>query len=119
MQKGDDCATLPTICSLLPLFDYEAKSVAMIQHAMNVIKSAIGFLNPGQIPVITVDQPFYSVAKQIQWNWPDSHGEQQFVIIPGGLHTEMATLSVLGDWLKDSGWIAKWSCKCFSKRVQY
>lgn len=103
MQQGD-CSTLPAISSIFPLFSYEAKSVAMIRHAMNVIKSAIEFLNPGQIPVITVDQPLYSVAKQIQWNWPDTHGEQQFVIIPGGLHIEMATLSFLGDLLEDSGW---------------
>ena len=71
---------------------------------MNVIKKSIDFLNPGQIPVITVDQPLYSVVKQIQWNWPDTYGGDQFVIIPGGLHIGMATLSTLGNWLEDSGW---------------
>ena len=71
---------------------------------MNVIKKSIDFLNPGQIPVITVDQPLYSVVKQIQWNWPDTYGGDKFVIIPGGLHIEMATLSTLGNWLEDSGW---------------
>ena len=72
---------------------------------MNVIKAAVQYLNPGQVPVITVDQPLYSIAKQIQWNWPDTHGEQKFVILMGGLHIEMAVLSVLGDWLADSGWV--------------
>ena len=95
----------PAITSLFPLFPDEAKSVAMIRHAMNVIKTAIQFLNPGQIPVIAVDQPLYSIAKQIQWNVPDTHGEQHFVFMLGGLHIEMAILSVLGDWLEDSGWV--------------
>ena len=42
------------------------------------------------------------MAKQIQWKWPESHGEQPFVFIPGGLHIVMAALSVLGNWLEDS-----------------
>ena len=72
----------------------------MIQHSMNVIKKATQHLNPGQVPVIAVDQPLYTVAKKIHWNWPQSHGEQRFVFILGGLHIEMASLSVLGDWLE-------------------
>ena len=103
-QKSDASCVIPAISSLLPLFSEEAKSVAMLRHSMNVIKKSIDFLNPGQIPVITVDQLLYSVVKQIQWNWPDTYGGDQFVIIPGGLHIEMATLSTLGNWLEDSGW---------------
>lgn len=44
------------------------------------------------------------VAKQIQWNWPQYHDEQHLVFILGGLHTDMLALSVLGNWLGDSGW---------------
>lgn len=76
----------------------------MIRHLMDVIKKTTEYLNPGQAPVIAVDQPLSTVAKQIQWNWPESHDEQHFVFILGGLHIEMATLSVLGNWLEDSGW---------------
>ena len=32
-------------------------------------------------------------------------GDDNFVIILGGLHTEMAERKVIGDWLKDSGWV--------------
>ena len=92
--------TFTFISSLLPSLSEGAKSVAMLRHSMNVIKKSIDFLNPGQISVITVNQPLYSVVKQIQWNWPDTYGEDQFVIIPGDLHIEMATL---GNWLEDSG----------------
>ena len=49
----------------------------MILHSMNAIKFA-------------VDQPSFAIVKQIQWNWPASHGENQLVILLGGLHIEMA-----------------------------
>lgn len=74
-------AVMPAITLLLPLFPDEAKSVAMICHSMDVIKKATEYLNPAQVPVIAVDQPLFTVAKQIQWNWPQSYGEQQFVFI--------------------------------------
>ena len=37
----------PDISCLLPLFQEEAKFVAMILHAMNTVKSSVEFLNPG------------------------------------------------------------------------
>ncbi|KAL9954824.1 hypothetical protein ACROYT_G042404 [Oculina patagonica] len=94
------------ISALLPLFPDQAKSVAMIRHAMDVVKACVHHLNPGQTPVIAMDQPLYAVAKQIQWNWPDQFGEKKIVVMFGGLHIEMAFLKVLGGWLEDSGWVA-------------
>ena len=58
-------------------------------------------VNPGQVPVLTVDQPLYAIAKAIQWSWPDQYGEGKY-----GLHIEMALLNVLGNWLDGSGWVA-------------
>ncbi|CAH3155424.1 unnamed protein product [Porites lobata] len=75
----------------------------MIRHAMNVIKLSVDHLNPGQVPVIAVDQPLYAVAKN-QWRWASHYGEDKFVVVFGGLHIEMAFLKVLGDWLEGSGW---------------
>ena len=37
----------PAVSSLLPLFQDEAKSVAMIRHSMNIVKKATEYLNPG------------------------------------------------------------------------
>ena len=74
----------------------------MIRHAMDVIKACVNYLNPGQVPVVAMDQPLYAVAKQIQWNWKDSYGEKKFVITFGGLHIEMAFLKIIGDWLDES-----------------
>ena len=48
------------LTSLLPLFHQQAKSVAMIRHSMDIVKTAVEILNPGQVPVITCDQPLYT-----------------------------------------------------------
>ena len=61
-------------------------------------------LRPGQVPITTVDQPLYTFAKQTQWSWPASHGEDQFVVMFGALHIKMAALKALGDLLEKSGW---------------
>ena len=92
------------LTSLLPLFQDEAKSVAMIRHSMDIVKTAVHILNPGQVPLLTCEQHLYTIAKQIQRSWPDIYGEDQFVVMFGGLHIEMASLKVLGDILKGSGW---------------
>ena len=102
------CDTRDTSCcalsTLLPLFRHTANSPAMMRHCLNVVQAAVGKLNPGQIPVITGDQPLYALMKQIQWQWPISYGEDVFVVLFGGLHTEMAALRMLGHWLDGSGW---------------
>lgn len=92
------------LSSLLPLFHDNAHSLAMIRHSMDIVKKAVDVLNPGQIPVLACDQPLYTLAKQIQWTWPTSYGEDQFIVMLGGLHIEMAALKVLGDLLQSSGW---------------
>uniref|UniRef100_UPI00358E92D9 uncharacterized protein n=1 Tax=Myxine glutinosa TaxID=7769 RepID=UPI00358E92D9 len=102
-QPPDARVICPT--SLLPLFLESAHTVAMIRHSMDVVKNAVEHLNPGQTPVVTVDQPLFALAKQIQWKWPESYGEDQIVVMFGGLHIEMAALRTLGDWLKGSGWV--------------
>ena len=94
----------PDISCLLPLFQEEAKSVAMILHSMNTVKRSVEFLNPGQTPVVACDQPLYAIAKKIQWQWPETLGEKKFVVVLGGLHIEMAAWRALGDLLEGSGW---------------
>ena len=100
-EAPDSCVTRT---SLLPLFYDQAHSVAMIRHSMDVVKKAVDILNHGQVPVITLDQPLYTIAKQIQWNWTASHGENKFIVMLGGLHFEMAALKTIGNLLDDSGW---------------
>ena len=86
------------------MFRDAAHSPAMVKHGMDIIAHITGHDNPGQIPVLTVDQPLYAIAKKIQWTWPEKYGETQYVLMMGGLHIEMAMLSVIGEWLDGSGW---------------
>ena len=97
-------AHIPAVISLLPMFYENAHSIAMILHAMNMIKAAVNHVNPSQIPVITLDQPLFALGKLIQWNWPSTHGEEKFVLMLGGLHIGMAAFKLLGNWLDGSGW---------------
>ena len=96
---------IPSIIALLPLFRENAHSVCMMSHAMQMVTKAIHHINPTQVPVIVVDQPLFAICKQIQWTWPESHGEDKIVVMMGGLHIEMNLLKLLGDWLSESGWI--------------
>lgn len=96
----------PAITALLPLFYEKAASPAMIKHGMNVIRQATSFLNPQQIPVIALDQPLFALAKMVQWKWPATYGENNFVVMFGGLHLEMGLWNTLGDLLEGSGWTA-------------
>ena len=92
--------------SLLPLFQESVHTVAMIRHSIDVVRNAVQHLNPGQTPVLTCDQPLFTLAKQIQWKWPDTYGEDKLVVMfgGGGLHIEMTALKTLGDWLQGSWW---------------
>ena len=94
----------PALTALLPLFYEKAATPAMVKHGMDVLKQAITFLNPDQIPIIAVDQPLFALARMVQWKWPSSHGEQAYVVMLGGLHVEMALWNVLDDLLDGSGW---------------
>ena len=57
------------------------------------------FNNPGQTPVMEVDQPLFSLAKQLQWNFPQSeNGENSFLVTLAALHIEQMLWGVSGDW---------------------
>ena len=90
--------------SLLPLFNENAHSPAMVFHAMKVTEQAVTFLNPGQTPVMAMDQPLFAQAKQLQWKYPDDVGEDKYVIMMGGLHQEMGMYRIIGQYLSGSGW---------------
>lgn len=48
------------------------------------------------------DQP--AIAKQIQWRFPNTHGENKLLVMMGALHIEMMVINLLGKWLSQSGW---------------
>ena len=87
--------------SLLPLFEENAHSKAMIQQSMKLVKDAIPCINPGQTLIIGMHQPFYALAKQNQWKRADVCGESSYVVMMGGLETEMVSLKIVGHWLNN------------------
>ena len=70
---------------------------------MNIIKSTISSINPGQIPVDTCDQPVYALAKEIQWRYPNDFSDNQYFAIFGGLHIEQSLLGIHGELIAGSG----------------
>ena len=60
-QPPDARVICPT--SLLPLFLESSHTVAMIRHSMDLVKKTVEHLNPGQTPVVTLDQPLLALAK--------------------------------------------------------
>ena len=82
--------------SLLPLFQEEAASAAMICHAIDVITKAVDFPNQERVPILACDQPLYAMAKKVQWNFRTVYSEKKLVVMFGGFHTELAALKALG-----------------------
>ena len=91
---------------MLPIFKDKANTAPMIKHAMKLVKQGTPKLNPGQTPIITLDQPLYAIAKSMQWHPTTSKDftEDNYVALMGPLHTEVLTEKLIGDWLRVSGW---------------
>ena len=95
----------PSISALLTLLPEQTHPVATMKHAMPKVKETTSYLRPDQIPVVTVDQPLLAVAKQIQW--PETFGEDKYIVILGDLHIiKMAAFKTIGNLLKERGWTA-------------
>lgn len=94
----------PAITALLPLFQDKAATLAMVKHGMDIQRKVTNHLNPGQTPVIAFDQPLFALGKFVQWCWPQTHGEKEYLVMFGGLHIEMALWTTIGQFLDGSGW---------------
>ena len=70
---------LPALYAMLPLFYEKSATPAMIKHGMGVVKQATNLLSPGQIPVISCDQPLFALANLVQWQFPATHSEGKYV----------------------------------------
>ena len=94
-----------SLSTLLPLLKESVTSTAMVRHTMKIVQLILQEVNPGQVAVVTGDQPVYALGKQVQWHYPDSYGEEKLVMMMGSLHIEMNFMAAIGDWLEGSGWI--------------
>ena len=69
---------------------------------MDVVSDVIQHVNPGQTPVIAVDQPLFEIAKLIQWNMPETHGENKYYILLCSMDLTLKWQHLKLLW---SGWI--------------
>ena len=76
----------------------------MIKHTITVAMKAVEHLNQEQAVVMAFDQPIRGLAKEIQWRYADTMGEDKLVVMLGGLLIELAVLKAIGLWLLGSGW---------------
>lgn len=95
-----------SINALLPLFNEKSTSPGMVRHVMDLIGAITLYLNKDQIPVVCGDQPLFTMAKIVQWNWPEIYGERKFVILFAPFHIEQGFLKVLGQFMEGSGWLS-------------
>ena len=51
------------------------------------------------------DQTLFALAKRVQWCWPNSVGEDNFVVMFCGLHIKMTLWKTIGELLEGSGWV--------------
>ena len=58
------------------------------------------FLNPGRTCVLGADQTLYAIIKLIQWQFPDTLGEDNLVVIMG----ENKMHLMIGKLQHDTGW---------------
>ena len=86
----------PSISAILPLFYEKAASISMVKHGLDIIKMVTQYLNPGQLPVLTFQEPIFALAKYIQWSRPTEYGEDNFLVMFGRLHIEMNSWKAFG-----------------------
>ena len=94
---------LPELNAVLPIIPKKIHTVAIQYHFMKIIKRAVNFLNPGQTPTDTCDQPVYALTKEMQWRFPENFGPNSYFTLFGGLHFEQCMLVIHGELIKGSG----------------
>ena len=85
---------IPCSSDLLPLINKSINSPAMVKHCMTVTQKVVYKVKPGQILIITADQPLRftqtNTMEIFKWFW-----WRCFLTVIGGLHIEMVMLRVL------------------------
>ena len=103
--RSDESIKPQAEIGILPLFPDKAAFPSIMKHTMEiVVKENTEFINAGQIPVLGADQPLYAICKQLQWQFPESLGEDKFVMKLGALHIQAKCQLMLGKMLRGSCW---------------
>ncbi len=89
----------PSSSAMLPIFCWEASTLTVLRHCFEVTQAAVPHFNPGQIPVITVDQPLFAKMKQLQLSMDRLCGADKFVILLGDFTQR---------WPASKSWVISW-----------
>ena len=91
---------------MFPLINEYSNNPATLVHVMKKVAEATEFLNPGQDPILDVDQPLFTICKKFQFTQDVGSGlsEQEFLSMIGPLHSEQVLWGLSGEWLENSGW---------------
>ena len=79
-QTAKPISGTPWNVVLIPIFIEKAATADMMRHGISVISNTVEKLNPGQVLLICGDQLFFAPMKQIQWQFPDTIGEDKIVV---------------------------------------
>ena len=60
---------------MLPFLQDEVATYGMVRHTMDITDQVHKKLKLDQLLVITANQPVYAIGKQVQWLYPDEHGD--------------------------------------------
>ena len=71
----------------------------------NIAFVVIGINESRHTPVTTLDQPLCAIAKSIQCDPTTRFNEDIYFVFLGPLHKDMLCENMLGDWVRDSGWV--------------
>ena len=65
--RNEECdkVNLPATAAVLSLIYKKAHSPSMVKQGLEKLSEAIHHANPGQIPVIAMDQPLFAIAKDL------------------------------------------------------
>ena len=99
----DKSEVVPILDSIMPLIRENVASFSTQNHCIDVTRSAVELLNPGQITVDASDQPVYALSRRLQQIFPEKYGPGKYLAIFGGLHIEKLLLEIHGQLIAGSG----------------
>ena len=102
LLASDDSVKPPPKIGIYPLFPNKAASASLMKHTIELTMQGTKFLNPGQTIVLGADQQLHAIIKLIQWQYPDTLGEDKLVVMMGALHTKEKMHLMIGKLLRDS-----------------
>ena len=91
----------PGINAIMPMIREPVHTLQMQYHCMQITKTTIEAVNPGQTPVDVSDQPVYALIKEVQWRYPELF--TNYFPMMGALHIEQIFLVLHGQLIHGSG----------------